>query len=192
MQKLAIKFPDFLEEPVDVVARKLLGCQLLQQVNGQTVRVRIVETEAYDQYDQASHTFRGQTMRNATMFGPAGHLYVYFTYGMHYCANIVAGPQGYGAGVLLRAVEPLVGEGVLQQRRGQTGANITNGPAKLAQALGVTRTMDGHDLHNQPLQLITGALNPGESIITSPRIGITKARYIHWRYYIAENPYVSR
>jgi len=191
-QKQAGNFPTFLEQAVEDAAQLLLGCMLKCDIDTATVRVRIVETEAYDQADEASHTFRGQTLRNATMFGPPGHLYVYFTYGMHYCSNIVAGPVGYGAGVLIRAVEPVDGADILEQRRGVAGVNATNGPAKLTQALGINRAMDGHDLRNQPLQLITSSLNPGESIATSPRIGIAKARTVHRRYYIAGNDYVSR
>ena len=103
------KFPDFLESSADEVAKKLLGCELERQLDGGTIRVRIVETEAYDQDDEASHAFGGKRKRNATMFGPAGNLYVYFTYGMHYCCNIVAGHEGYGAGALIRAVEPVAG-----------------------------------------------------------------------------------
>lgn len=191
-QKQAGNFPTFLEQAVEDAAQLLLGCILECDIDGTIVRVRIVETEAYDQTDEASHTFRGQTLRNAIMFGPPGHLYVYFTYGMHYCSNIVAGPVGYGAGILIRAVEPVDGMDILEQRRGVAGVNATNGPAKLTQALGINRAMDGHDLRNQPLQLITSSLNPGESIATSPRIGIAKARTIHRRYYIAGNDYVSR
>lgn len=185
-------FPDFLEQPAEQVARQLLGCEFVGTVLGKPVRVRIVETEAYDQTDEASHTFKGQTARNASMFGPAGHLYVYFTYGMHYCANVVAGQAGYGAGVLIRAVEPIEGADVLELQRGVVGVNATNGPAKLTKALGITRTMDGHDLHQPPLQLVAGSLRPGEEIIATPRIGITKAQHVLHRFVIAGNPYVSR
>lgn len=192
MAASAGRFPDFLEQSVEQVARQLLGCELVSTVNGQPVRVRIVETEAYDQSDEASHTFNGPTKRNASMFGPAGHLYVYFTYGMHYCANIVAGQAGYGAGVLIRAAEPIIGADILEQRRGIKGANATNGPAKLTKALGINRTLDGHDLRQPPLQLVAGGLKPGEQIIATPRIGITKARNIHHRFLIAGNPYAKR
>ncbi len=185
------QFPSFLNEPVDSVAQRLLGCILERELGGKTVRVRIVETEAYDQSDEASHTFRGKTARNATMFGPAGHLYVYFTYGMHYCCNVVAGPAGYGAGALIRAVEPLDRLELFEQRRKATGVNITNGPAKLCQALGIDKAMNGHDLHKSPLKLITGALTPSEQIASSPRIGISRAKQAKRRYFIVGNRYVS-
>lgn len=111
-------FPDFLTQPVDDVARQLLGCELERMISNATLRVRIVEVEAYDQDDEASHAYGGQTKRNATMFGEAGHLYVYFTYGMHYCCNIVTGKAGVGSGVLIRAAEPVRGIEIMRQRRG--------------------------------------------------------------------------
>jgi len=107
-----------LSGSVPQVARRLLGCELVRHIDGQDVRVRIVETEAYDQTDAASHSYNGRTPRTDVMFGPAGRLYVYFTYGMHYCSNIVVGDEGYGAAVLIRAVEPLEGEELLKERRG--------------------------------------------------------------------------
>ncbi len=187
----ASRFPDFLARPVDEVARLLLGCVLECEVDGRNVQVRIVETEAYDQDDEASHTYAGKTARNATMFGATGHLYVYFTYGMHYCCNIVTGRPGYGSGVLIRAVEPLVGVEFLEERRGVAGVSATNGPAKLTKALGIDRTLDGHDLHKSPIRLLEGSLRQGEVVGVSPRIGISKARDSHRRYYIVSNPYVT-
>lgn len=185
-------FPGFLSEPVDIVAHKLLGCEFEREIDGKMVRVRIVETESYDQDDEASHAFGGERSRNATMFKESGHLYVYFIYGMHYCCNVVTGPVGYGSGVLIRAVEPVVGADFLEQRRGVTGVNATNGPAKTCLALGIDLRMNGHDLHQPPMQLRIGSLREGEVVVTSPRIGITKARDAHRRFYIADNPYVSR
>lgn len=184
-------FPDFLYEPVDEVARKLLGSILERELDGQTVRVRIVETESYDQEDEASHAYGGERVRNATMFQDAGHVYVYFIYGMHYCCNIVCGPAGYGAGVLIRAVEPISGKELLEKRRGIIGKNATNGPAKVCQALDIDRRLDGHDLRQLPLRLVQGG-QEGETIVSSPRIGISKARDIHRRFYLKGNPYVSR
>lgn len=186
------EFPDFLDLPVDEVARRLLGCVLERQVDGQTVRVRIVEAEAYDQDDEASHAFGGERQRNATMFRPAGRLYVYFTYGMHYCCNVVTGQEGHGSGVLIRAAEPLTNRDLLEARRGLSGASVTNGPAKLCQALGIDLAMNGHDLSLPPLRLETGLLRPSESLISSPRIGISKAKDAHRRFYILDNPYVSK
>lgn len=188
----ANNFPDFLELPVDEVAARLLGCIFERDIDGRTVRLRIVETEAYDQEDEASHTFRGKTKRNATMFGVAGYMYVYFTYGMHYCCNVVTGRAGHGSGVLIRAPEPLDNNDFLESRRRATGVNITNGPAKLCQALGVDVTMNGHDLRLAPMRLIAGELGKNEAVVMSPRIGISKAKDIHRRFFIKDNPYVSR
>jgi DNA-3-methyladenine glycosylase len=185
-------FPGFLDDPVDVVAQRLLGCLLVRTIDDQQVTVRIVETEAYDQDDPASHAFRGQTSRNGVMFGESGHLYVYFTYGMHYCCNVVSGPEGHGSGVLIRAGEPVTGAPFIEERRGVLGFNATNGPAKLCQALDITREFDGHDLRHPPVELQEGALRPGESISRSSRIGISKATDLLRRFYITGNPYVSR
>lgn len=174
-----------------VAAKRLLGCILEREINGKTVRVMIVETEAYDQTDAASHSFNGRTARTDVMFGPAGRLYVYFTYGMHYCANVVTGIEGEGSAVLLRAAQPLVGEEVLEELRGgKTGIELTNGPAKLCQALGIDKTMNGHNLENAPLRLM---LQPPlkSGIIQTTRVGISKAKDAAWRFYIANNAYVS-
>jgi len=123
---------EILNQPASVVAPRLLGCVLERNINGQVAKVRIVETEAYDQTDIASHSYKPKSLRTEVMFGQAGHLYVYFTYGMHFCCNVVVGPKGYGAAVLIRAVEPISSERILQQNRpGQNNSNLTNGPAKL-------------------------------------------------------------
>lgn len=185
-------FPGFLDEPVEEVARRLLGCFLVRTIDGQRVTVRIVETEAYDQDDAASHAFRGPSARNRVMFGESGHLYVYFTYGMHYCCNVVSGPAGHGSGVLIRAGEPVTGAPLIEERRGVLGFNATNGPAKLCQALDITREFDGHDLRQPPVELHEGELRPGETISRSSRIGISKATDLLRRFYITGNPYVSR
>lgn len=187
-------FPDFLTEPVDEVAQKLLGCFLERTIDGKKVLVRIVETEAYDQNDEASHTFRGKTPRNDVMFGQSGHLYVYFTYGMHYCCNVVAGASGYGAGALIRAVEPVEGLEVIQKLRKNKMPikNLTNGPGKLCQGLAIDKKFNGHDLREGPLKLIAGKLQKGEKIIQTTRIGISRAQSRLRRFYIEGNPYVSK
>lgn len=183
----------FLEDRAPVVAPRLLGCILERQINGETIRVRIVETEAYDQTDAASHSYKGMTERTKIMFGRAGYLYVYFTYGMHYCCNVVVGREGEGAAVLIRAVEPISGEEVMSSNRGgKTGIEVGNGPAKLCQALGINKAMNGHDLHNEPLVLSQQALRSGEECVQSGRIGISQAKDVPWRFYIKDNPYVSR
>lgn len=181
-----------LPEP-EVVARRLLGCELSRVVDGVLLRGRIVETEAYKQSDAASHSYRGKTPRTDVMFGPPGHLYVYFTYGMHYCCNVVVGPEGYGAAVLLRAIEPLAGQDtMLTNRHGRGGHELTNGPAKMCQALMIDRTCNGHDLAQPPVQLDLLPELPTNQIVQTTRIGITRAIDQPWRFYIKDNPYVSR
>jgi DNA-3-methyladenine glycosylase len=175
------------------VAPRLLGCVLVRELDGQLLRGRIVETEAYDQADAASHSYKGRTPRTDVMFGPAGHLYVYFTYGMHYCCNVVTGPEGHGSAVLIRAIEPLAGEDVMSaNRRAANGINLTNGPAKLCQALHIDRTQNGHDLRQPPLQLVLNPPLAQEEIVQSTRIGITQAKDVPWRFYIKNNPYISK
>lgn len=184
-------FPSFLNDSVDEAAKQLLGCFLESEIGGDKVKVRIVETESYDQDDEASHAYGGMRKRNAVMFSKPGSLYVYFTYGMHYCCNVVTGPEGYGSAVLIRAVEPIIGTKIIEERRGRSGSLATNGPAKLCQALGIDLDMNGHDLRLSPVRLIIGNLREGESIATSPRIGISKAKDDHRRFYIKDNGYVS-
>lgn len=184
--------PSFLNQDATTVARKLLGCELVCEVDGGTIRVRIVETESYDQADAASHSYRGKTARTDVMFGPSGHLYVYFTYGMHYCSNVVTGQDGEGSAVLIRAVEPLEGAGILERRRGKAGKEVTNGPAKLCQALGIDTTLNGHDLRNSPVRLVTGHVYSDEQITRTTRIGISRAKEDLRRFYVTASPYVSR
>jgi DNA-3-methyladenine glycosylase len=180
-----------LEVSAAEAAKRLLGCILERELDGATVRCRIVETEAYDQTDAASHSYRGRTPRTDVMFGPAGFLYVYFTYGMHYCCNIVVGVEGEGAAVLVRAVEPLDNEDVLQRRRDKMGVELTNGPAKTCQALGIDRQMNGHDLSKIPLLLCIEPPLRQNDIVTTTRIGIKQAANVPWRFYIKDNSYVS-
>ncbi len=161
-------------------------------MDGQRLLVRIVETEAYDQDDAAAHSFRGETPRNEVMFGEAGRLYVYFTYGMHYCCNVVSGPVGFGSAALLRAGEPVEGLELMEFNRGMNGVNVTNGPAKLCQALGIGAEFNGHDLNRGPLRLLEAGLDPGESITRTTRIGITKAAGLTRRYFITGNRFVSK
>ncbi len=209
-------FPDFLDDPVDIVAQRLLGCELVRTFDSGFARVRIVETEAYDQDDPASHAFHGKSERNRALFGPAGHAYVYFTYGMHYCFNISAQAEGFGSGALIRACEPVEGEELLLVNRplppahrstisrlptssnGQSipmtrRVELLNGPAKLCQALDIDLRLYGHDLHNKPLELIEPQqrLRDGEEIEATPRIGISTAQDALRRFIIAGNPYVS-
>lgn len=183
----------FLSDSSLVAAPKLLGCILERQLGNTTLRVRIVETEAYDQTDVASHSYKGQTPRTSVMFGDPGHLYVYFTYGMHYCCNVVTGPKGHGAAVLIRAVEPLSGEEAMQELRGnKTGREVTNGPAKTCQALAIDKTLNGHNLAQSPLVLQPGSFASNETIVQTTRIGLSQGLDLPWRFYIKGNPYVSK
>ncbi|MDB5170069.1 MAG: DNA-3-methyladenine glycosylase [Candidatus Saccharibacteria bacterium] len=184
---------DILNCSAAEVAPRLLGCHLVRELDGQTATVKIVETEAYDQTDAASHSHKGRTPRTDIMFGSAGYLYVYFTYGMHYCCNVVVGEQGEGAAVLIRAVEPLDGLELLKQRRPlQTGVQLTNGPAKLCQALDITKQMNGHDLTEAPLQLVLQPPVDQADIVQTTRIGISQAKNVPWRFYLRDNPFVSK
>jgi DNA-3-methyladenine glycosylase len=183
---------DFLNGLASEVAPRLLGCILERRIDGKVVRVKIVETEAYDQTDVASHSYKGRTERTDVMFGPSGYLYVYFTYGMHYCCNIVVGEQGYGAAVLIRAVEPLDGQEVMQKHRQKVGIELTNGPAKLCQALGIDGAMNGHNLRAAELRLVPQPLLPSADVVQTTRVGISQAKDVKWRFYIKANPYVSK
>ncbi len=170
-----------------IVAPRLLGCYLIRELNNQKLIGKIVETEAYDQTDAASHSYHGRTARTDVMFGPSGHLYVYFTYGMHYCCNVVTGPEGRGSAVLIRAIEPLEGIEVMRQNRhGVPDNNLTNGPAKVCQALAIGMGLNGHDLRKQPLRLQLRPPLSRNVIAHSPRVGITKAVDKPWRFYVRE------
>ena len=197
-------FPDFLKNPSDIVAPLLLGCALTRTItlNGEKHKLvaRIVETEAYDQDDPASHAFGGFSERNAAMFGPAGHLYVYVSYGMHHCCNVVCGSEGFGSGCLVRAVEPLEGLEVMRILREAGHAHkhplklrdLTNGPGKVCAALGVDKGLYGHDLKVEPLILDFTPLLPGETIDRSPRVGISKNADALKRFFIEGNTFVSK
>ncbi len=157
---------------------------------------RIVEVEAYRQDDPASHSFAGETPRTRTMFGPPGHLYVYFTYGMHWCMNVVCGPEGYGAAILIRALEPLTGQSVMKSRRikARRERDLCSGPAKLCQALGVDRSFDGVDLLHaeSPIRLVDDGIAPPDQPGVGPRIGISKATQEPWRFFTVGSEHVSR
>lgn len=170
----------------------MLGCVLERQIDGHLLRAKIVETEAYDQTDVASHSYKGRTQRTEVMFGPSGYLYVYFTYGMHYCCNVVVGEKDYGAAVLIRAVEPLDGIEFMEERRGRGGVEVTNGPAKVCQALSIDRLFNGHNLRSGELRLIPSSPIAQSSIIQTTRIGISHGKEVPWRFYLKDNPFVSR
>lgn len=182
---------DFLDWPVEQAARRLLGCELVSTA-GPPVRVRIVETEAYDETDPASHTFRGPSPRNAAMFLAGGHLYAYRSMGLHVCCNVVTGPAGHGSGVLIRAGEPLEGIETMTVRRGRGGFDLTNGPGKLGQALGADLAMSGTSLADGPIRLVERTAVPDAEIVTGVRVGISKAVDLPRRFYVRGNAYVSR
>lgn len=168
-------------DDVEAAARGLLGWRLRSDIDGRTVEVALSEVEAYaGETDAASHAFRGVTPRNRAMFGPGGRLYVYRSYGIHWCMNVVVGSEGRARAVLLRGGEILTGEDVAIKRRGRT-SNLADGPGKLTQALGVTGGLDGHDLGSPPLLLLEPIRRPGR-IVATPRIGISKEVDRPWRF----------
>ncbi|UUX97530.1 DNA-3-methyladenine glycosylase [Aquabacterium sp. J223] len=178
--------PDFALSPVDV-ARTLVGWRFF--IDG--VGGVIVETEAYHEDDPASHSYAGRTARNAAMFGPPGHAYVYRSYGLHWCLNFVCRPAGEGAGVLLRALQPTAGLGRMRERRGLDDERLLcAGPGRLGQALGVTRALDGLPLHAPPFTLEPPE-RPAE-VACGPRIGIRTAVDQPWRFALAGSRHLSR
>lgn len=173
-------------------AKSLLGWELVHETTDGIASGYIVETEAYHQDDPASHTHKGQTKRNSAMFGEAGTVYVYFTYGMHYCVNIVSGEAGVGEGILIRALKPVQGVELMKQRRSTTVERLlTNGPAKLVQALAIGPEQNNTAINTGSLHLRPGRQIPPHMITTGPRIGISKAVHELKRFYIKDNPFVS-
>ncbi|KUG22682.1 dna-3-methyladenine glycosylase ii [hydrocarbon metagenome] len=172
------------------VARALLGKKLVRQINGLELTGMIVETEAYcGKEDSACHAHRGKTLRNAVMFGEPGHAYIYFTYGMHYMLNLVTEDKNNPCAVLIRAIVPLVGVEEMETRRKRNGPDLTNGPAKLCQAFGIDKSLNGWDLTcGKKLWVEHYKKIPDKSIIATPRIGIDYARKEHrnalWRFLI--------
>jgi DNA-3-methyladenine glycosylase len=176
------------------VARAMLGRVLVHDLPAARLAGRIVEVEAYGgPRDPASHARPGPTARNATMFGPPGRAYVYFTYGMHHCLNLVTGPQGRAAAVLVRALEPLAGIARMRRHRGGVEIDrLARGPGCVAQALGLTLAHDGMDLTRGPLWISSRpARRSGHPIATGPRIGIRAGLDRRWRFFLAGHPCVS-
>jgi len=173
----------------NLVARQLIGVQL--RVNG--VGGTIVETEAYDHDDPASHTFNGPTVRNAAMFGPPGHAYVYRSYGIHWCLNFVCREVGHGAGVLIRAVQPTDGLDQMRERRGLDDIRLLcAGPGRVGQALGIDRGFDGLRLNQLPFELSMPNRALNFTVVTGPRVGISKAVEKPWRFGWAGSRFLSR
>ena len=181
-----------------VLAPELLNKVLVRRLPGEpALAARVVEVEAYcGAEDAGSHAFRGQTARNATMFGPAGHLYVYFTYGMHWCANVVAGEPGTASAVLLRAAAPLEGVDVMRARRraARRDRDLLSGPAKLCEAFGITGTLDGADLTKGELRILDDGTPPPDVPLVTTRIGLAagKGDEHPWRFCVPADPNLSR
>jgi DNA-3-methyladenine glycosylase len=171
------------------VARQLIGITVL--VNG--VGGCIVETEAYDMSDPASHTFTGPSSRNAAMFGPAGRAYVYRSYGIHWCLNFVCREEGHGAGVLIRALQPTHGLDTMRQRRSLDEERLLcAGPGRVGQALAIDLSYGGMRLDRAPFRLVAAGDHPAVEVLTGPRIGISKAVAVPWRFGLAGSRYLSR
>ncbi len=171
-----------LAGPPEEAAPRLLGAHLVSEVDRKTVRLRITEVEAYKGSDDpASHAFGGRTTRNESMFRSPGTLYVYRSYGIHNCANTAAGPEGIGWGILLRGGHLVEGEGIVRRRRGRRD-NLTNGPGKVCQALGIDISHNGLDLLQSGSEIRLEPGSPAELIMATPRIGISRARERAWRF----------
>jgi len=189
---------DFYRRDTLTVARELLGQRLVRIVDGQRLSGLIVEVEAYiGEEDAACHAARGRTPRNEVMYGPPGHAYVYFIYGMHHCLNVVTEEEGFPAAVLIRAIEPLAGLEIMRHHRpGKPDGELTNGPAKLCQALAIDKSFNGVDLcTSEALFIEEGQRVTEEEIATSPRIGIkadARARSVPWRFFLQGNAFISR
>jgi DNA-3-methyladenine glycosylase len=199
---------EFFDRPVLEVAPALLGCVLEHSTADGLVAVALSEVEAYaGAADPASHAYRGMSARNAVMFGPPGHAYVYFTYGMHWCVNVVCGPSGLAEAVLLRAGRVIAGEELARRRRGfeptRSPRDLARGPARLCQALGIDHAQNGADLCDPAGELRLRAAVAGEvaecpegdrqqpRIEAGPRVGISKAADLPWRFWLAQDPTVS-
>jgi DNA-3-methyladenine glycosylase len=191
---------DFFSQDTRQVARLLLGKRLVRRLDGHRLAGRIVETEAYiGEEDKGCHASVGRTQRNEVMFGPPGHAYVYFTYGMHWMFNVVAEVEGFPAAVLVRALEPVDGMAAMERnRKGLTGFQLCSGPAKLTQALGITRALNGIDLcaRGAELWIEDASPIPDADIAVGPRIGLNNTpepwKSIPWRFYVRDSLFVSK
>ena len=189
----------FYTRDVHIVAKELLGKLLVRKAKRNYLIGKIVEVEAYDgSVDKAAHTYSGKTKRNEVMFNEGGFLYVYFTYGMHFCSNVVTGKLNEGKAVLLRAVEPV--DGIEQMAINRFGRkdisamelkNLTNGPAKICRAFGIARSENGTDLKEEKIFILDSPKLNANNIAVSTRIGIKKSVDLPWRYYIKNNSFLS-
>ena len=186
--------PEFYDRPTELVARNLLGAILEHRSPEGVARGRIVEVEAYlGPHDPASHAATGLSQRNRHLHGPPGTAYVYFIYGMHFCVNAVTREEGHGSGVLIRAVEPVSGLPLMRQRRGGVpDRQLTNGPGKVCQALGIGAALGGTRLNRGVLRILRGSPVADDDVLVAARVGITKA--VDWplRFMVRGSPWVSR
>lgn len=190
---------EFYEATTLQIAKKLLGTYLIHESpEGKTIG-RIVETEAYLTDDAACHASRGMTKRNEMMFGEPGHAYIYFIYGMYHCFNVVTAKKGIGEAVLIRALEPVTGIDLMRERRPtvKKEKDLCNGPAKLVLAMGMHKNLNGVILDKKPLYLLDhtafGAKSPStKDIVATTRIGITQDAHLPYRFYLKDNPHVSK
>lgn len=190
----------FYAHSLITVAKELLGKVIVKNEGGNLLAGRIIEVEAYDgETDEASHSFKGKTKRNKVMFNEGGYFYVYFTYGAHYCCNIVTGKKGKGTAVLIRAVEPLMGVDIMIKKRfnrklknGKEIFNLTSGPGKTCKAFGFTKEHSGIDLTKNPVYLINRRKLGKNKIGITKRVGITKSVELPWRFFEIGNPFLSR
>ena len=190
----------FFIRPVLVVAKDLLGKVLIKKEGNSVLAARIIEVEAYDgKVDKASHSFNGKTKRNEVMFNEGGYFYVYFTYGAHFCCNVVTGKRNNGEAVLIRAVEPLLGiNKMIENRFGRALKsekeiyNLTSGPGKVCKAFGFNKEYSGMDLTNSSVFIVNQPKLNKNMIGVSKRIGITKSVSLPWRFFEIRNPYLSK
>ena len=191
---------DFYSRDVVLVAQDLLGKILVKNSGNKIFAGKIVEVEAYDgTFDEAAHTFIGKTKRNEIMFGEGGHFYVYFTYGAHFCCNVVTGVKDVGTAVLLRAVEPILGIKEMSNNRfghdllnEKEKINLTNGPGKLCKSFDIDKRYNTIDLTGDEIFILNQRKISANKIVVTERIGIKKSIHLPWRFYIKDNPYVSR
>lgn len=183
----------FYEGKATEVAPELLGKVLVRQLAGRRLSGRIVETEAYmGRIDPASHAYRGKTARNRVMFGPAGYLYVYVSYGMHYCLNVVTDAPDVAGAVLVRALAPLDGVEIMEANRGRRSViDLCNGPGKLCAALQITRDQYGADLEGEEVWIEDDGCTL-DGMATSSRVGVKEGWELPWRFYVPNSPYVSK
>ena len=185
---------NFYTKDTLIVAKSLLGQKLIHYSNEGITSGMIVEVEAYFGIkDPASHGYNGETKRTRALYGDPGYAYIYFSYGLHYCFNVVTAPKGIGEAVLIRAIEPIEGVTLMQKRRNMDDLyNLTNGPAKLVYAMGITKEHYGDSLVKSSIQIHKFRKIKQQDIITTTRIGITKAKESLYRFYIKDNSFVSK